>query len=183
MNNNILSRIIGRLNVEELKTFSRVVIDIGLGTFDGFEAPVAGQNRKFDEEGLIRNLDEVGQNRTFDERVSIKALDIEPSASHAILGKKLNFVEILPRVLTDVSTAFSMGGFEKAAIGAEGSLATARADARNALIIAMSLYEGNLILSSNSDALQMRKSHHFYSPSLDCRAYSSVLRRLRDGSS
>ena len=123
VSNIILSRIVRRLDIEELKTCARVAIEIGLGQFEGFEISVAGEER------------------TFDKKVTIKALDIGASEKDAILGEKLKLLDALPEVLKDLSTGFNTGVLANAANEPEATIAAARADAVNAFVIGVSLYE------------------------------------------
>ena len=74
--------------------FSVSSADVGTGEFEGFEAPVAGEEE------------------TTDRALTIKALDLANAGGHSILGKKLNMIELLPSGLNNVSAAISMGNFE-----------------------------------------------------------------------
>jgi hypothetical protein len=160
--NIVLSRVVGRLNVEELSTFARVLIDIGLGQFEGFESPVRGEGR------------------TRDEKATISALDLSLSERHAVLGSAFNFVEILPDVLNDVSAAFSMGGLERAADEPEEVIAAVRADARNAMILGMALYEA-LSWVYGPGAFGLRFLHWIgrKAPDPACRVLLLAMLRLR----
>ena len=123
ISNIILSRTIGRVKADDLAIFWRVLIDIGMGQFEGFEPPVAGETQ------------------TRDERATIAALDIGAAERHKILGQGLNLIEVLPSALNYTAIAFSMGSFERAAAEPEEEIAQARNDAQNALTIGLSLYE------------------------------------------
>lgn len=124
--NIILSRIFGRLKLLEDRTiFFRVVSEIGLGEFEGFDAP---------------SSDEM---RSRDEAITIKAFDMGKAETDEILGQNINFVNALPTVLNDVAVAFRMGTFAQAAEAPAKEIAKARDDARNALQIASCVYEAN----------------------------------------
>jgi hypothetical protein len=71
------------------------------------------------------------------------AFDLTNARSHAILGKKLNLIELLPSGLKKVSAAVSMGNFEDVANAPSEEIAHARDDAMSGLSIALSLYEAN----------------------------------------
>jgi hypothetical protein len=122
--NIILSRIKGRLNVDELAIMFRVLMDIGMGQFDEFESPVRGENR------------------TRDEQTAIKAFDFGSADRHQVLGEKLNVIEVLPSGLKNAGIAFSIGNFTGAADAPAQEIAKARDDARNTFVIGWSLYDG-----------------------------------------
>ena len=121
----ILSRIKGRSNSESLPTVLRVIGDVGTGEFDGFEGLIAGEEQ------------------TSDRAFTIRTFDLTNAGSHAILGKKLNLIELLPHGLENVSAAISMGNFEHVANSPTEEIACARDDAKNGLAIALSLYDAN----------------------------------------
>jgi hypothetical protein len=121
----ILSRIKGRSDSESRPTILRVVGDVATGEFDGFETLIAGEEQ------------------TSDKAFAIRAFDLANSASHSILGKKLNLIELLPSGLKNVSAAISMGNFEHVANAPAEEIARARDDAKNGLAIALDLYEAN----------------------------------------
>jgi hypothetical protein len=121
----VVSRIKGRIDSQEMPTVLRVIGDVGTGEFDGFETPIAG-------EGV-----------TSDEALTIRALDLTRAGSDSILGKQLNLIELLPFGLKDVSTAISMGNFERVANAPAGEIARARDDAMNSVAISLHLYEAN----------------------------------------
>ena len=78
-----------------------------------------------------------------DETAVIGAFDLINSGSHAILGKKLNPIELLPTGLDNVSAAMSMGNFARVANAPAEEIARARDDARNSVAIGFYLYEAN----------------------------------------
>jgi hypothetical protein len=121
----IFSRIKGRSDSDSRPTVLRVVGDVGTGEFDGFETLIAGEEQ------------------TSDKAFTTRAFDLTNSASHSILGKKLNLIELLPSGLKNVSAAISMGNFEDVAIAPAEEIARARDDAMNGLAIALSLYDAN----------------------------------------
>ena len=126
----VLSRVKGRTNAENLPILLRVLSEVGTGEFHGFEAP-----RHRDDDGKVW--------RSADETVVIGAFDLINSESHAILGKKLNVIELLPSGLDNVSAAMSMGNFARVADAPAEEIARARDDARNSVAIAFYLYEAN----------------------------------------
>ena len=119
----ILSRIKGRSNSESLPTVLRVIGDVGTGEFDGFEALIAGEEQ------------------TSDKAFTIRAFDLTNAGAHAILGRKLNLIELLPHGLKNVSAAISMGNFESIANAPVKEIGYARDDAMNSLAIALHLFE------------------------------------------
>ena len=121
----VLSRINGRVNSQEMPTVLRVIGDVGTGDFDGFEAPIAGEEN------------------TSDEALTIRALDLTKAGSDSILGKQLNLIELLPGGLKNVSAAISMGNFEHVASAPAKEIARARDDAKNSVAIGFYLYEAN----------------------------------------
>jgi hypothetical protein len=123
MSNIILSRIVGRLTLDDLAIFFRVLLNIGMGQFDGFESPVKG-------EGPTR-----------DKLATIKAFDMEAAERHEVLGQKLDLIRVLPSALENASIAFSMGSFAQAADAPADEIFQARDDARNSLTIILSLYK------------------------------------------
>jgi hypothetical protein len=108
-----------------MPTVLRVIGDVGTGEFDGFEALIAGEEQ------------------TSDKAFTIRAFDLTKAGSDSILGKQLNLIELLPSGLKDVSTAISMGNFERVANASAEEIARARDDAKNSLAIALHLYEAN----------------------------------------
>jgi hypothetical protein len=106
-----------------MPTVLRVIGDVATGDFDGFEAPIAGEEH------------------TTDEALTIRALDLANAGSDSVLGKKLNLIELLPTGLMNVSAAISMGNFERVANAPAEEIACARDDAKNSLAIALDLYE------------------------------------------
>jgi hypothetical protein len=54
MRNIIMSRVVGRLKGEDLAIVLRVLIDVGMGQFEGFEPPVTGEGRTRDERATWR---------------------------------------------------------------------------------------------------------------------------------
>jgi hypothetical protein len=121
----VLSRIKGRIDSQEMPTVLRVIGDVGTGEFDGFETPIAGEEH------------------TSDEALTIRVLDLKRAGSDSILGKQLNLIELLPSGLKDVSSAISMGNFERVANAPAEEIARARDDAKNSVAIALHLYEAN----------------------------------------
>jgi hypothetical protein len=121
----VLSRIKGRIDSQEMPTVLRVIGDVGTGEFDGFETSIAGEEH------------------TSEEALTIRAFDLTKAGSDSILGKQLNLIELLPSGLKDVSTAISMGNFERVANASVEEIARAREDAKNSLAIALHLYEAN----------------------------------------
>jgi hypothetical protein len=119
----ILSRVMGRLGGEDLAIFYRVILELGLGEFESFDAPGG---------------DEI---RSRDKTATIKALDIGNAERHEILGNKLNFINVLPSALENAAKAFKIGSFAAAAEAPAEEIAKARDDARNALQIGFCLYE------------------------------------------
>jgi hypothetical protein len=119
----ILSRIKGRIDFQRLPTVLRVIGDVGTGGFDGFEAPIAGEEH------------------TTDEALTIRALDLAKAGSDSVLGKKLNLIELLPSGLKNVSAAISMGNFDRVANAPAEEIAHAREDGKNSLAIGFYLYE------------------------------------------
>jgi hypothetical protein len=95
------------------------------GDFDGFEAPIAGEEH------------------TTDEALTIRALDLARAGSDSVLGKKLNLIELLPTGLKNVSAAVSIGNFKRVADAPAEEIACARDDAKNAVAIGFCLYEAN----------------------------------------
>jgi hypothetical protein len=126
----ILSRVKGRTSAENLPILLRVLSEVGTGEFHGFEAP-----RHRDEDGKVW--------RSADETAVIRAFDLMNAESHAILGKKLNPIELLPSGFDSVSAAMSMGNFVRVADAPAEEIARARDDARNSVAIALHLYEAN----------------------------------------
>jgi hypothetical protein len=126
----ILSRVKGRTSAENLPILLRVLSEVGTGEFHGFEAP-----RHRDDDGKVW--------RSADETAVIGALDLTNAGSHAILGKKLNPIELLPSGLDNVSAAMSMGNFERVADAPAEEIARARDDAKNSVAIGFYLYEAN----------------------------------------
>jgi hypothetical protein len=120
----VLSRIKRRLSADHLAAFLRVASDIGLGEFSGFGHTVSG------EEEISGRA------------ATIKALDLKNANKHAILGTKLNLVELLPSGLRDLSDAMPAGGFEALADEPADGLAAACRDAMNGRAIGLYLYEG-----------------------------------------
>jgi hypothetical protein len=120
----VLSRIKRRLSADHLPAFLRVASDIGLGEFSGFGHTVSGE-------------EEIS-----DRAATIKALDLKNAKKHAILGAKLNLVELLPSGLRNLSDAMPAGGFEALADEPMDGLAAACRDAMNGLAIGLYLYEG-----------------------------------------
>ena len=121
--NIILSRVWPRISNLGTPTFWRVLLDLGEGQFDGFEAAVRGQEKSLDEQ------------------VAIKAFDFENSENHQILGHKMNSIAVLPSALKNVSAAMSKRRFAEAANAPASEIAAARDDLRNALTIGWALYE------------------------------------------
>jgi hypothetical protein len=106
----------------------RVFSEVGTGEFHGFEA----QRIRGDDGKVWRSPDETAV---------IGALDFANAQSHAVLGKRLNLIELLPSGLDHVSAAASMGNFERVADAPAAEIASARDDARNSLAIGLDLYE------------------------------------------
>lgn len=125
VNDIVLSRIKRRVDVDCRPTFLRVIGDIATTEFDGFESETSGQEQAIDK------------------ATTILALDLAASDKHAILGQKLNFVELLPTGLENVSAAFRLGRFEDIADMPAEAVAIARDDARNAATAGFYLYEAN----------------------------------------
>ncbi len=123
--NIVLSRVKGRVSTDRLPAFLRVIGDVGLGDFDGFEHVVAGEEE------------------TSDKAETIKGLDLKNAEKHAILGVKLNLIELLPSGLRNLSEAMGAGGFEAVASGPADGLALACRDARNSLAVGLYLYGSN----------------------------------------
>jgi hypothetical protein len=121
----VLSRIKGRIDSQEMPTVLRVIGDVGTGEFDRFETSIAGKEH------------------TSDEVLTIRALDLTKTGSDSILGKQLNLIELLPSGLTDVSTAISVGNFERVANAPAEEIARARDNTKNSVAIALRLYEAN----------------------------------------
>jgi hypothetical protein len=121
----VLSRIKGRIDSQEMPTVLRVIGDVGMGEFDGFETSIAGEEH------------------TSDEALTIRAFDLTKAGLDSILGKQLNLIELLPSGLMDVSAAISMGNFEGVANTPAEEIARARDDAKNSVAIALCLYEAN----------------------------------------
>jgi hypothetical protein len=121
----VLSRIKGRLSGDRMPAFLSVMGDVSLGDFGGFGHVVAGEERVSGKEATIR------------------ALDVEKAEKHAILGSKLNLIELLPSGLRSLSEAMGAGEFEAVANGPAEGLALACRDARNGLTIGLCLYEAN----------------------------------------
>jgi hypothetical protein len=119
----VLSRIKGRIDSQGMPTVLRVIGDVGTGEFDGFEAPIAGEEH------------------TTDEALTIRALDLANAGSDSVLGKKLNLIELLPSGLKNVSAAISRGNFDRVANAPAEEIAHAREDAKNSLAIGFYLYE------------------------------------------
>jgi hypothetical protein len=119
----ILSRIKGRLGTEELASFFRVLIEIGTGELVNFEHRAKDETRSPGEAAII------------------EAFDFDKAESHKILGKKFNFIDVLPLALNNAAIAMSMGNFARAADAPVEEIATARDDARNTFQIALSLFE------------------------------------------
>ena len=93
----IYSRIKGRLTLpEERAIFFRVLSEIGLGEFKGFEP----------------SIDET---RSRDQAVTTKAFDMDKAERDEILGVKLNLVDALPSALDNTAIALSIGNFAQAA--------------------------------------------------------------------
>jgi hypothetical protein len=119
----VFSRIKGRLDEDRLPAFLRVMSDVGLGDFGGFEHAVAGEEDDSDRAAAIRGL------------------DLKNAQKHAVLEAKLNLVELLPSGLRNLSDAMRAGGFEAVAdVPAEG-LTSACRDAMNGMAIGLYLYE------------------------------------------
>jgi hypothetical protein len=124
-NDIVLSRIKGRVGIDRLPAFVRVMEEVGRGYFVGFGHVVAG------EEEIS------GRAATVD------ALDLQPSGTDSMLGHKLNLPRLLPSGLGNVSRAISMGHFAEIADAPAEEIAKARDDARNGLLIGFYLYEAN----------------------------------------
>jgi hypothetical protein len=121
--NIIFSRITGRLKTEELGIFFRVLREIGTGEFNGFEAPVSGQER------------------TRDETATIKAFDFDASNRDQVLGTSLKFIDVLPSSLKNLGAVFGHDAFIEDAEASEEEIAKARDDALNGLRIAQAMYD------------------------------------------
>ena len=124
----VLSRLKGRTSFDNLPILFRVLSEVGIGDFYGFELP-----RVRDEDGKVW--------RSVDETVIIGAFDLINAESHAILENRLNLIELLPSGLGHVSTAMGMGGFVGAANAPAEQIARARDDAKNGMAIGFYLYE------------------------------------------
>jgi hypothetical protein len=124
-NDVVLSRINGRVGVDRLPAFMRVMEEVGRGDFVGFGHVVAGE-------------DEISGRVT-----TVDALNLQPSGRDSILGHKLNLLGLLPSGLDNVSTAISMGHFAAIADAPAEEIAKARDDARNGVLIGFYLYEAN----------------------------------------
>ena len=123
--NVVLSRIKGRTQPQQMPTVLKVIGDVATGDFDGFEAPIAGEEH------------------TSDEALTIRALDLTKAGSDSILGKQLNLIELLPGGLKNVSAAISMGNFERVANAPAKEIARVRDDAKNSVATALHLYEAS----------------------------------------
>jgi hypothetical protein len=121
----VLSRIKGRIDSQEMPTVLRVIGDVGTGEFEGFETSIAREEH------------------TSDEALTIRALDLTKAGSDSVLGKQLNLIELLPSGLKAVSTAISMGNFERVANASAEEIARARDDLKNSVAIGFYLYEAN----------------------------------------
>jgi hypothetical protein len=66
----------------------------------------------------------------------------DKAENYSILGKKFNFIDVLPTALNNTAIALSMGSFAQAADAPAEEIAKARGDARNTFQIGLSLYEG-----------------------------------------
>ena len=121
--NIILSRIRKRLADQDLAIFYRVAMEISLGEFSGFEVPSGDENRARVETAII------------------KGFDLEDSERQEILGTNINLIDALPSTVEAMAAAISGGGFAEAATAPAEEIARARDDARNALLIALCLYE------------------------------------------
>lgn len=119
----IFSRIQMRLQGEDLAIFYRVLLELSFGEYSGFETPSRDEKRSRDEASAI------------------KAFDLGYSERQFILGTNINFLEALPSTLGAVSAALSSGSFDDAANAPTDEIAQARGDAKNALQIAICLYE------------------------------------------
>jgi hypothetical protein len=121
--NIILSRVLKRISGVDLAIFYRVIFELGLGEFSGFEVPAGDEKRARAETATIAGF------------------DFTASEKQSILRHSINFVEALPSSLEAVSAAFSSGSFAEVANASEEEIAQARLDVRNALQIAVCLYE------------------------------------------
>jgi hypothetical protein len=123
--NVMLSRVKGRVSEHGLPAFVRVMTNTGLGEFRSFHHGVAGD----EGDGY--------------KAATILGLDLGNAGRHAILGKKLNLVELLPSGLNNLSEAMRAGELEAAANGPSDELASACRDAMNGFRIGFYLYDAN----------------------------------------
>ena len=121
--NIVMSRIFGRLADNRLPTFFRVLSEIALGRFDGFEPDLGQEDRQRDEPTVI------------------EALDFRQSDTHAIMGQTLDLTATLAHALTTASGALQAQPWSKLIDISEHELETARDDVRHALSIAFALHE------------------------------------------
>jgi len=123
--NIVLSRIRGRLSAQSqsLSAHFGVLLSVATGDFTGFA--LRGPN----------------ETKAFDQTATIVALDIGNSESDVVLSQKLRFTTVLPIVLQAMASAFESHTFLDVALGPEQVISSARDDVRNALRIAVAMYE------------------------------------------
>lgn len=120
----ILSRLRGRLKAESLASVFGTLIETATGRFNGFTPPTGTENRSEHESD------------------SIKALDLDQSEKHKVLGQKLGLVTRLTPTLRQISKALRSGALIEG-LRSDTEIAGARDDIRNALRIALAFHEAS----------------------------------------
>jgi hypothetical protein len=133
--NILISRIRGRLEINDLATALRVFLTTASGRFEDFE-PVTKINAN-----LSVHADDEKAARSHDHSQTIVALDFSQSETDTVLGKKFNFVGSIGGILRDVATVFRDHSFIDVQQSSDVDIASAREDARNALRMGLDLWE------------------------------------------
>ncbi|WP_210484642.1 hypothetical protein [Microvirga antarctica] len=123
LDNFVFSRIVRRLDSSELPMLFRVLIETATRTFESFETPVTGDTRSGDETAII------------------KAFDLGESERLNIMGNSPQWLEELPSVLQNLSSALALGTLASAADAPATEIAQARSDAANVLELVLALFE------------------------------------------
>ncbi len=130
---NIFSRILRRVNENEIGQLLNIFTQIGSGRFENFYNP--NDDTIHSDEALLT--------RALDLNVSLlKHNNVDAYAGkHIIVGESLSLSESMPLTFRAMSRVFNSNRFTNALSFPQGEIETARNDYRNSLIIASNLYE------------------------------------------
>jgi hypothetical protein len=135
VSNIVLSRLRGRVEIENLATVFRVILETATGQFRDFEPNPQTDVRTDEDVAAGRKL------KSPDEIQLMHALDFVQSEADTVLGKKFQFSAALLPMLRDISTALRTGKFSDVCQYSNVEIEQARTDLRNAMKLAITLYE------------------------------------------